>query len=131
MLKISKKFSTFIVVGAVAAAVNFVSRIILNLWFSFEYSVVISYFLGLITCYVLSRKFVFFETDSSIISSSIRFVFVNIVAIIQTYYVSIYLYLLLDKYTDWSYSREMAHFCGICVPVITSYYGHKYFSFRK
>ena len=77
MLKISKKFSTFIVVGAVAAAVNFVSRIILNLWFSFEYSVVISYFLGLITCYVLSRKFVFFETDSSIISSSIRFVFVN------------------------------------------------------
>lgn len=73
----------------------------------------------------------FFETDSSIISSSIRFVFVNIVAIIQTYYVSIYLYLLLDKYTDWSYSREMAHFCGICVPVITSYYGHKYFSFRK
>jgi putative flippase GtrA len=131
MLKISKKFSTFIVVGAVAAAVNFVSRIILNLWFSFEYSVVISYFLGLITCYVLSRKFVFFETDSSIISSSIRFVFVNIVAIIQTYYVSIYLYLLLDKYTDWSYSREIAHFCGICVPVITSYYGHKYFSFRK
>ncbi len=131
MLKISKKFSTFIVVGAVAAAVNFVSRIILNLWFSFEYSVVISYFLGLITCYVLSRKFVFFETDSSIISSSIRFVFVNIFAIIQTYYVSIYLYLLLDKYTDWSYSREIAHFCGICVPVITSYYGHKYFSFRK
>ena len=130
MLKISKKFSTFIVVGAVAAAVNFVSRIILNLWFSFEYSVVISYFLGLITCYVLSRKFVFL-TDSSIISSSIRFVFVNIVAIIQTYYVSIYLYLLLDKYTDWSYIREMAHFCGICVPVITSYYGHKYFSFRK
>lgn len=131
MLKISKKFSTFIVVGAVAAAVNFVSRIILNLWFSFEYSVVISYFLGLITCYVLSRKFVFFETDSSIISSSIRFVFVNIVAIIQTYYVSIYLHLLLDKYTDWNYSREIAHFCGICVPVITSYYGHKYFSFRK
>lgn len=73
----------------------------------------------------------FFETDSSIISSSIRFVFVNIVAIIQTYYVSIYLHLLLDKYTDWNYSREIAHFCGICVPVITSYYGHKYFSFRK
>lgn len=80
--------------------------------------------------YYLENSF-FFETNSSIISSSIRFVFVNIVAIIQTYYVSIYLYLLLDKYTDWSYSREMAHFCGICVPAITSYYGHKYFSFRK
>lgn len=130
MLKISKKFSTFIVVGSVAAAVNFVSRIILNLWFGFEYSVVISYFLGLITCYVLSRKFVFFETDSSIVFSSIKFVFVNIVAIIQTYYVSIYLYLLLNKYTDWSYSKELAHFCGICVPVITSYFGHKYFSFK-
>ena len=131
MLKISKKFSTFIVVGAIAAIVNFLSRLILNQWLSFEYSIIVAFFLGLFTGYVLSRKFVFFETDSSIIPSCIKFVVVNIVAIIQTYYVSIYLHLLLDKYTDWSYSREMAHFCGICVPVITSYYGHKYFSFRK
>ena len=106
MLKISKKFSTFIVVGAIAAIVNFLSRLILNQWLSFEYSIIVAFFLGLFTGYVLSRKFVFFETDSSIIPSCIKFVVVNIVAIIQTYYISIYLHLLLDKYTDWNYSLE-------------------------
>ena len=123
------QFVIFLFTGGIAALVNFVSRIILNLWISFEASVVIAYIIGMVVAYLLFRKIVF-KKDVPIIKSSIKFVIVNIVGIILTYYVSVYMYFILKNY-DIMFVKEISHFVGISVPAISSFIGHKYFSFKN
>ena len=122
------QFVIFLFTGGIAAMVNFISRIILNFWLSFELSIVLAYMLGMIVAYILFRKVVF-KKEVSILKSSIKFVIVNIVGIVLTYYVSVGVYALIKDF-DLIFNREIAHFIGISVPAITSFIGHKYFSFR-
>ena len=125
-----KEFILFVAAGGFAALVNFVSRIIFNFWFSFEVSVVLAYLIGMITAYILTKIFVFKAKSVGLISSSIKFTIVNILAVLQTYFISVYLYYWLNNNINFDYNKEIAHFVGIAFPVITSYIGHKYYSFK-
>lgn len=125
-----KEFILFVAAGGFAAMVNFVSRIIFNFWFSFEVSVVLAYLIGMITAYILTKIFVFKAKSVGLVSSSIKFTIVNILAVLQTYFISVYLYYWLNNNINFDYNKEIAHFVGIAFPVITSYIGHKYYSFK-
>ena len=125
-----KEFILFVAAGGFAALVNFVSRIIFNFWFSFEVSVVLAYLIGMITAYILTKIFVFKAKSVGLVSSSIQFTIVNILAVLQTYFISVYLYYWLNNNINFDYNKEIAHFVGIAFPVITSYIGHKYYSFK-
>ena len=127
-MKLSREFINFVVVGAFAALVNFVSRIFLNFILNYQISVILAYLCGFITAYIIFKRFVF-KSDAHISSSLIKFALVNVLTIIQTYFVSVYLNIYLES-IGVPYSKEIAHFIGISVPVISSYFGHKYFSFR-
>ena len=126
-----KEFILFVAAGGFAALVNFVSRIIFNFWFSFEVSVVLAYLIGMIPAYILTKIFVFKAKSVGLVSSSIKFTIVNILAVLQTYFISVYLYYWLNNNINFDYNKEIAHFVGIAFPVITSYIGHKYFSFKN
>jgi putative flippase GtrA len=125
-----KEFILFVAAGGFAALVNFVSRIIFNFWFSFEVSVVLAYLIGMITAYILTKIFVFKAKSVGLVSSSIKFTIVNILAVLQTYFISVYLYYWLNNNINFDYNKEIAHFVGIAFPIITSYIGHKYYSFK-
>ena len=125
-----KEFILFVAAGGFAALVNFVSRIIFNFWFSFEVSIVLAYLIGMITAYILTKIFVFKAKSVGLVSSSIKFTIVNILAVLQTYFISVYLYYWLNNNINFDYNKEIAHFVGIAFPVITSYIGHKYYSFK-
>lgn len=127
---LGSEFSLFLFAGGTAAIVNFLSRIVLNTFCNFKIAVVIAYILGMVTAYVLFRLFVFKDQRKNITTSSIKFILVNIVAVLQTYYISVYLYTYLDNEYNLFCAKEVAHAIGIIVPVITSYFGHKYFSFK-
>ena len=129
-MNLNKQFILFVVAGGIAALGNFCSRIVINQWLDFNISVVIAYCIGMFIAYTLSRIFVFTERKTSVLSSSVKFVLVNVVAVIQTYFISVYLNMFLQAHIDWSYTEEIAHAVGIVVPVITSFIGHKYFSFK-
>ena len=87
----------FVAAGGFAALVNFLSRIAFNIWLSFETSVVLAYLVGMVTAYLLTKFFVFDAKNVSVVSSSIKFTIVNILAVIQTYFISVYLYYWLEK----------------------------------
>ena len=125
-----KEFILFVAAGGFAALVNFVSRIIFNFWFSFEVSIVLAYLIGMITAYILTKIFVFKAKSVGLVSSSIKFTIVNILAVLQTYFISVYLYYWLNNNINFDYNKEVAHFVGIAFLVITSYIGHKYYSFK-
>ncbi len=122
----------FILVGGFAALVNFVSRILLNFEYSFRISVVIAYLIGMTTAYLLTKFLVFAPSGKNPLKEFGYFAIVNGVAIIQVWLISVGLAeYFFPKIEFELYPNEIAHFIGISVPVLTSYYGHKYFSFKQ
>lgn len=128
---ISLQFFTFLVTGGTAALVNFGSRIFYNNWFSFSTSIVVAYLTGMITAFILVKLFVFKQSQQSLSKSIVFFILVNVVAVVQTWLISMGLaYYLLPRFHVMQYIKEIAHAVGVIIPVFTSYIGHKRFSFK-
>ena len=121
----------FLLVGGFAASVNFGSRILYNHWISFSASVVAAYLTGMITAFLLSRLFVFTQSTQAVHHSILYFVLVNLVAILQTLAISLFLaYYALPALGLTHFVKEISHAVGVIVPVFTSYLGHKHLSFK-
>lgn len=127
----SRQFLAFLLTGGIAAAINFSSRIVYSLWLDFSASVILAYLTGMVTAFVLARLFVFKESRQSVHRSATFFILVNMVAVLQTWAISMGLaYYLLPSLGVTLFTREIAHAAGVAAPVFTSYIGHKRWSFR-
>lgn len=120
----SKQFITFLITGGIAAFANFGSRIVYNFWVDFSSAVVMAYMTGMMTAFVLAKIFVFKTSQLALHHSAFYFFLVNIVALAQTWLISVSL-------AYYVFSNEIAHAVGVIIPVFTSYLGHKHFSFRE
>lgn len=128
---LSRQFLAFLVTGGIAAAVNFTSRIVYNLWMDYSAAIVLAYLTGMVTAFVLARLFVFTGTGQSLRDSGLKFAAVNAVAVLQTWAVSVVLaYYVLPAAGITRFAAEIAHAAGVAVPVFTSYLGHKHWSFK-
>jgi len=129
---LSKQFILFLVTGGTAALVNFGSRIVYNQWVSFSGAIVLAYLTGMVTAFVLARWLVFKRSEQSFACSAMLFCAVNVIAVVQTWLISMGLALYVLPYWGVTrYAKEIAHAVGVVVPVFTSYLGHKHFSFRE
>ena len=127
----SRQFLTFLFAGGFAAVVNFGSRFFYNEYMSFGNAVIVAYITGMITAFVLSKRFVFDKSVHSTKKEFIYFTLVNMVAIIQTYLISVGLAEYLFPGIGFTfYPYSIAHAAGVVFPVFTSFIGHKYFSFK-
>ncbi len=126
-----QRFMRFTGAGVVAAAANIGSRILLSHVLGYSASVAVAYLIGMVVAFTLSRLFVFDETANPWQKELIRFSLVNAVAFVQVWLVSLGL-------ADWIFPKinftwhaaSVAHLIGVGSPIIGSYFGHKYFSFR-
>jgi putative flippase GtrA len=127
----SRQFVAFVLTGGTAAAVNFLSRILYNRTFDFSTSVILAYLTGMVTAFVLAKLFVFKDSQQSLGRSWLFFVLVNVVAVAQTWLISIVLaFHVLPWLGITAFRNEIAHAIGVAAPVFTSYLGHKRWSFR-
>ena len=127
----SHQFLLFLLTGGTAAAVNFGSRILYNVWLSFSYAVILAYLTGMVTAFVLAKLFVFKTSQQSMQRSAVFFALVNLVAVAQTWGISmLLLYVVFPAWGFSFYAAECAHAIGVVVPVFTSYLGHKRWSFK-
>lgn len=127
-----EEFIRFVMVGGFAAGVNFLSRILFSEWMSFRLAVVVAYIVGMITAYVLSKWMVFAKSGKPARQEFMHFTLVNIAAVIQVWLISVGLVEYLFPFLDFKlYPEEIGHFIGLSVPVITSYLGHKHFTFAQ
>lgn len=134
MLKINlnTEFSRFVLTGGFAAGVNFLSRIGLNDFMSYRLAVFFAYLVGMATAFFLSKIFVFKNSGQSTSTEFFKFAIVNVFAVIQVWLISVGLVEYgFPSISFLFYPEEVAHLIGISVPVITSYYGHKYFTFAE
>ena len=127
----SRQFISFLITGGIAATVNFLSRIFFNQYFSFSTSVLLAYLMGMVTAFILAKLFVFKASTQSIRRSALLFFFVNILAVAQTWLISMSLnFYILPALGFEKYVAEIASAVGIAFPVFTSYLGHKRWSFK-
>ena len=80
--------------------------------------------------FVLTRHFVFAPSARVVHGEIVRYVLVNAVAVTQTWALSVYLASVLTPGMGAALAQSLAHAAGIALPVVSSYIGHKYFTFR-
>lgn len=126
------RFARFAVVGGVAAVANFGSRLVFDRWTEFLPAVVLAFFVGLSTAFVLNRAWVFTRTGRAWSVEFAWFTAVNLLGLAQTVAISWLLAeWLLPVMGQVRFVPETAHAAGIAVPLVTSYLGHKHLSFRR
>ena len=130
-----KQFLSFVVCGGIAALANIFSRIVFSLWMNYSIAIVFAYIVGMITAFILFRVFVFSEKKDSyrfnVLSQILWYIFVNAIALLQTWAISIILYSFIFPYFKYGfYPDTTAHIVGVMVPVVSSYIGHKFLTFR-
>jgi len=127
----SRQFLMFLLAGGIAAAANFLSRILLSGALSYISSIVIAYCIGMLTAFALNRRFVFSEANNPLHTQATWFVAINLLAVVQTLALSLLLARWLFPAIGMTfYPETIAHAFGVAVPVVTSYLGHKAFTFR-
>jgi len=126
------RFARFLLTGVVAAAVNLISRYLLNSWMSFATAVAAAFPFGMVTAYTLGRLFVFERSGRSVADEFWRFTVVNLFAAAQVWIISVGLgeHVFPASGFRW-HPLDVAHLIGVAVPVVTSYFGHRHFSFAR
>lgn len=130
-LQAKRQFILFLITGGIAALVNVASRIGLSQVLDFELAILAAYGIGMIMAYVLARRFVFLNSKQSVKKSFAAFALINLAAVLQTWLVSIGVRnWLLPVLGTAALVDLISHSFGVITPVITSFFGHKYVSFR-
>lgn len=126
-----RRFALFLVAGGIAAAANYGSRFGFSLWFSYPVAIVLAYMVGMAVAFALMRQYVFDGRGKALAPQIVRFVGVNVLAVLQTLVVSLLLARwLLPMFGVTSHVEAIAHAVGVAVPVLTSYVGHRLATFR-
>mgnify|MGYP000035299359 CR=1 FL=1 len=126
----------FLVVGSLAAAVNWIARIALSAAFapalSFEMAVLIAYAIGMTSGFLLYRAYVFPESDLAVAVQIRRFIVVNLASAAEVWVIAVLLVGPLAQATGHEPLAEaLAHGVAIACGAATSYLGHRLLTFRQ
>jgi len=128
---LTKQFLYFILTGGVAAGLNWGSRFLFSQVAPFEVAVVMAFFVGLISGFVLMRFFVFDGLGKPIIPQVGKYIAVNFFALLQTLLISVLVARwALPSVGITENAEALGHLVGVLFPVVTSYYGHKFLTFK-
>jgi putative flippase GtrA len=126
-----ERFLRFLVVGGIAASVNVLFGIVLGGVMRYENAITLAFLVGMTTAFVLSRMFVFDAAGGSVRGQYMRFAIVNAVGFVQMWAVSMGMAHMVLPWLGWTWhAKTAAHIVGVVSPIVTSYFGHKIFSFR-
>lgn len=130
--RISRRFAGFVLVSGLAAAANFGARVLFSQWIGYAAAIGAAFVVGLTTAFALNRRFVFPDPAAPLATQFGRFVVVNLLALLQTLLISLLLahHVLPLLGIASAPAEAIAHAVGIAVPALTSYVGHKYWTFR-
>lgn len=128
---ITPQFTRFLIAGGIAAGANFGSRFVFSVFFAYSVAVFFAYLVGMLVAFLLMREHVFHASQGSLAPQVIKFVGVNLVAVLQTLAISLLLARwVLPSVGIQDHAEALGHLVGVLVPVVTSYFGHKFLTFR-
>ena len=120
----------FLFLGGCAAGVNWLSRFAWSAFLPFGAAVALAYVTGMVVAFVLFRSFVFPKVQTRMRTQIRNFVLVNMVGFSLTWGLSVLLVSYLFPAIGFRFFPEaIGHGVAIAAPTITSWYGHKHFTF--
>ncbi|MFT7228751.1 MAG: putative flippase GtrA [Methylophilaceae bacterium] len=128
---LTPKLVRFLIAGGIAAGVNFGLRFVFSMFLDYGFAVFFAYLVGMLVAFLLMRGHVFDAKSTPLAPQVTKFVCVNVAAVLQTLVISLVLARsLLPLVGSVEHSESLAHLVGLFVPVVTSYFGHKFLTFR-
>jgi putative flippase GtrA len=125
------QFVRFLAAGGLAAAANIVARMGLSVWLDLPVAVILAYLVGMAVAFILMRGYVFPPGRADLHRQIATFALVNVAALLQTLVVTL---LLANVILPWagvqSHVDLIAHVVGVAIPIVTSFIGHRRWSFR-
>ena len=133
MLKhfLSRQFAGFLLVGATAALLHWLARILLSLVMSYPWAVFWAYGVGMASAFVLNSYYVFPASDKPVEKQARDFFIINLAFFPVVWLVSIQLNKGLMRIGVETYSEEMAHALAISLPVLGTFLLYKFIAFRE
>jgi len=136
----TRRVLRFLLVGTLAAAVNWLARITLSAAFapalSFEVAVLIAYAIGMTSGFLLYRAYVFPDAGLPMAVQVRRFIAVNLVSAAEVWLIAVLLLRVVvpavgigAEYT--AIAEALAHGVAIAAGAATSYVGHKFLTFKS
>jgi putative flippase GtrA len=126
----ARQFTLFLASGGIAAACNWGSRFFFSKFMPFEAAVTVAYLVGMAVAFTLMRM-VFAGTGRAVVPQVGRFALVNVAAFAQTFIVSVAMVRWILPALGVDEHREaIGHFFGVATPAISSYFGHRFFTFK-
>jgi putative flippase GtrA len=124
------EFPRFLATGGIAALVNLASRYVLNRFLAFEIAVALAYVVGMLTAFVLARRYVFEARDAAPTAQLKRFALVNVFSLALAWCTSVALarHVFPALGFDW-HAEDIAHLVGVAAPLGASYFGHRAYTF--
>ena len=131
-LSARSEFAGFVLAGGLAALANLGARWVFSHGLSYPVAIVAAYIVGMVTAFTLMRYQVFGAGGGGVAREAGAFAVVNLLAVVQTLLVSLGLAHYLLPWIGWNWQREtVAHAVGVAVPIVSSYYGHKRWTFGR
>lgn len=127
----SRQFLAFLAVSGLAAVANIGSRIAFDLAMPYTAAIVCAFCVGISVAFVLNKLLVFRQATRPVPQQMFWFLLVNLAALLQTLGVSLLLVHWLFPLAGFrTHAETVAHGIGVAIPAVTSFFGHRYFSFR-
>lgn len=124
------RFAAFLVIGGLAAGVNWLSRFAYERAMPFSVAVIAAYATGMVVAFVLFQRFVFPGSPQPRRQQALRFCLVNLAGMAQTWAVAMLLVEWLFPRTGMTFHPEaIGHGLAIAAPVASSWYAHRHFTF--
>lgn len=124
-------FLRFLIVGGSAAVLNIILRIVIDIYFSYAFSIINAYIIAMIYAFTLNKKYVFQSESQTIGYEFIKFTVVNMLSIIMILLMSLFLANIFFPFIGlkW-YPNDLAHIISVFSTAVTSYILHKLYTFN-
>jgi len=126
------QFLKFLVAAGLSVPVNLGSRVLLSRIMPYEAAIVVSHLCGMLTAFLLTRSFVFERSGRRMSNELARFTIVNVISLIVTWVVAVGLLRLVFPRVGFdTHPGLVAHIAGLALASLTSFYGHRRYSFGQ
>ena len=127
-----QRVALFFGAGAVAAAINVVTRVWLSGMLSYRWSVLLAYLVGMAVAFGMNKYLVFERSGKPVHHELLWFVLINLLGMAQVWGLSVWLaeYWFPRWQFHW-HAELVAHLASVAPLAVTSYLGHKLLSFAR
>lgn len=128
---LTRQFLIFLFVGATAAGLHWLSRILLSYVLPFHWAVAVAYAVGMAVAFGLNRRYVFPLSATPVVQQAKAFVLINLGFFPVVWVTALALASWLPGLGVERFNEEIAHALAIAVPVVATFLMYKFIAFRE